>query len=158
MAPRDLGRRRGARYPSGMDEPRLPWAACVALTLGAAIYGLAVPILELDTTHLLNPAWPSHARLHEAWQLATNSTLAAVAVASVWWTRRAGRAVAIAAIVTGGFFVAFLTRDAYGGSMLHTDGTERRVLGVNVGVLGFVLVNVLSAVAVGLARRAAPKP
>lgn len=51
----------------------------------------------------------------------------------------------LALIVTGGFMVAYVFQAAYGGSMVHTDGTERTLAGINVGVLGFGFVMGVSA-------------
>ncbi|MDM8349506.1 hypothetical protein P8H27_11430 [Pseudomonas sp. sp1636] len=50
--------------------------AKLIITLGALLYGLGVPLLEINSTHVFNPSWEAHARLHEARQLATNSALA----------------------------------------------------------------------------------
>lgn len=37
----------------------------------------------------------------------------------------------------GGFLLAFFLKDGYGGSMKYLDGSEKSVLGVNIGILGF---------------------
>jgi len=39
----------------------------------------------------------------------------------------------------GGFLLAFLIKDSYGGSMKYLDGSEKTLLGINIGVLGFGL-------------------
>lgn len=123
------------------------------LTAGAAIYGLVVPILEVNATHVFDPLWPPHARLHEVWQLTTNSALALFCVWLVWRRKRVVLPTVIAALVTGGFLVAYTIRNSYGGSMRLSSGIEHTVLGLNIGVVGFVLVNVLSALALALRDR-----
>ncbi|MFZ5756151.1 MAG: hypothetical protein ACOY3X_04575 [Pseudomonadota bacterium] len=125
------------------------------ITFGVLLYAVAVPWLELDDTHLFNPLWPPHARLHEAWQLITNCALG---LAALWlaWVRGATRqAAGIALLVMGGFLVALLLQDLYGGSMRHNDGTERTVLGLNTGVLGAALA-VLAAALVLWRTRGTP--
>lgn len=117
----------------------------VALSLGAAIYGVVVPALELNATHVWDPTWPPHARLHEVWQLVTNSLFAAVALFMIWRRRETRAPAAIACVVTWGFFVAYAVRDAYGGSMVLSNGVEKTLFGANLGVVGFMLVNVLTA-------------
>jgi hypothetical protein len=110
----------------------------MAVTFAALLFGLIVPILEVNATHLLNPLWPSHARLHEAWQLLTNT---AIALTCVWLAWRAGRvreAAALALLVVGGFLIAWATGWLYGGNMLHTDGTQIALGGVNVAVVFMV--------------------
>ena len=59
-----------------------------SIALHAIIFIILVPFLEISDTHLLNPDWPAHARLHEAWQLLTNASLSALALLLVWrWNR-----------------------------------------------------------------------
>lgn len=94
-----------------------------------------VPRLEINPTHLLNPNWPPHARLHEAWQLATNATIAALALASVWMRDGLARGCVLGAIVSGGFVVAWLTRDLYGGAMTGTSTAALTVLGLDAAVV-----------------------
>jgi hypothetical protein len=43
-------------------------AVKILLTIGAWSTR-AGPLLEANVAHVLNPEWPPHARLHEAWQL-----------------------------------------------------------------------------------------
>lgn len=123
------------------------------VTAGILLYACAVPFLEINATHLFNPQWVSHARLHEAWQLATNTSIGAL---SLWlaWCRNEIRVPAILTlVVAGGFLVAYVLRGAYGGSMRHTDGSELTVLGVNLGVIGFGVAVALAAMALALERR-----
>jgi hypothetical protein len=37
----------------------------------------------------------------------------------------------------GGFLLAFFLKDGYGGSMKYLDGSEKTILGINIGILGF---------------------
>lgn len=99
---------------------------------------------ELNDTHLFNPEWVAHARLHEAWQLITNSAIGAYAAWLIWARDDVRLPSLLALMVTGGFMIAYVLQDLYGGSMLHSDGTERTLLGVNIGVIGFGYV-ILSA-------------
>lgn len=113
-------------------------------TFSVLVYALVVPYLEINQTHVFNPHWPSHARLHEVWQLITNSTIGAVSLWFIWKRQEVGRANLLTLLVTGGFMLAFVLRDYYGGSMLHSDGTERLLLGMNIGVFGFGFVLVVT--------------
>jgi hypothetical protein len=107
----------------------------ILLTCAVATFGVLVPILEISDTHLFNPLWPAHARLHEAWQLFTNSALAAISLWLAWRADRMKEAAAVGLVVVVGFLAAFGLGPAYGGSMLHTDGTEIAVAGVNIAVI-----------------------
>jgi hypothetical protein len=108
------------------------------LTLSIVLYAVVVPFLEINDTHVFNPAWVAHAKLHEVWQLITNSSFGVVALWLIWFTTN-GRVQAsvIALLATGGFLAAFAMQDLYGGSMIHSDGSEKTAFGMNVGVLGF---------------------
>lgn len=119
--------------------------AKILITLGALIYGLAVPILEINATHVFNPEWPPHARLHEVWQLITNSSLALLALWLAWFRNEVRLASVLAILVTGGFLIAYAIRNTYGGSMILSDGSEKMISGINLGVAGFGLVIALSA-------------
>ncbi len=111
------------------------------LTLSVSTFLLIVPILEISETHVFNPLWPSHARLHEVWQLSTNAGLGLLSLWLAWRTRQLRIASALGLLVTLGFLAAFLLSDSYGGSMQHTDGTELRLLGVNASVLVMLMAS-----------------
>lgn len=107
----------------------------LVVTAVALIIGVAVPALEFNATHVFNPAWPGHARLHEVWQLASNTALAGLCLWLAWRKGALRLAAGIGLCLSGGFTVAYALSGAYGGSMLHTDGTELAVGGVNVAVI-----------------------
>jgi len=107
------------------------------LSLGILAFGLGVPILEINDSHVFNSDWTPHALIHEVWQLITNSTLALVCLWLVWIRRETQAAAALGLIVTGSFLIAFSLQDLYGGSMKYLDGSEKTVLGINIGVVGF---------------------
>jgi hypothetical protein len=124
--------------------------ARVLITIGIALYGIAVPILEINDTHVFNPQWPAHARLHEVWQLVTNSAIGLKSLWLVWFRKNVRMPAVLTFVVTAGFFAAYLLRNSYGGSMLHSDGSELTLFGVNTGVLGFGAAFALAALAVRL--------
>lgn len=110
------------------------------LTFGILIYALGVPILEINTTHVFNPNWTPHARIHEVWQLITNSGIGLVCLWLVWYKKKIVFPSVLGLLITGGFLLAFFLQDFYGGSMKYLDGSEKTLLGVNIGILGFGLV------------------
>lgn len=125
----------------------------ILVTVGVLLYGLGVPLLEINDSHVFNPHWLPHARLHEVWQLMTNSAIGAYALWLVWCRQDVRLPSLLALFVTGGFLAAYALQDRYGGSMLHVDGSEKTVLGINIGVLGFGLVVMLSLVVLWRTRR-----
>jgi hypothetical protein len=110
------------------------------ITLGILVYGLLVPILEVNPSHVFNPDWPAHALLHEVWQLITNSMLGLYCLWRTWVKKDLMLSSVIGMFVTGGFLLAFLLKESFGGSMVHPDGSEATLMGINAGVIVFTLV------------------
>lgn len=126
----------------------------VAVTMNAIVFALLIPVLELNSSHLTNPLWPSHARLHEAWQLLTNAAIAILALRLAFSGRDSWVAIALCLITEVSFLIAWATSSSYGGSMLHSDGTQMAIAGINVAVL---VVAALTSLLVVSAFRAKAK-
>jgi len=106
----------------------------IVLSLALIPFGVLTPILELGMTHVVNPDWPGHARLHEVWQLITNSSLAMLCLWLIWWCRQVRLPALIAFTISFGFLAAYTLSPLYGGTMRHSDGSELAIGGVNVAV------------------------
>jgi len=107
------------------------------ITISVLLYAVAVPVLEINDTHVFNPDWVAHARIHEVWQLITNSAVGLLCLWLVWVKKETFISAILSLLVMGGFLLAFLLKDLYGGSMKYEDGSEKTVLGINIGILGF---------------------
>ncbi|MFP5425422.1 MAG: hypothetical protein ACLGJA_06175 [Gammaproteobacteria bacterium] len=127
--------------------------AKLLVTVGIVFYAVIVPILEVNDSHVFNQAWAPHARLHETWQLFTNTALGVFSVWLVWVKDNLRLASLLTAFVTGGFLLAYWLRDGYGGSMVLSDGSEKMILGVNLGLFAYTLAIALVGIALGLERR-----
>lgn len=123
------------------------------VTVGIVFYAVVVPILEINDTHVFNQAWAPHARLHETWQLFTNTALGAFSVWLVWGRNDLRLASLLTLFVTGGFLLAYWLRDGYGGSMVLSDGSEKIIMGANLGLVAYTLAIVLAGIAVAIDRR-----
>lgn len=109
----------------------------IAITFSVILYAVVVPFLDINETHVWNPDWTPHARIHEVWQLITNSSIGVFCLWLVWYKKEVQLSTILSLIVTGGFLLAFFLKDGYGGSMKYLDGSEKTVLGINIGILGF---------------------
>lgn len=125
----------------------------IVVTGYAAVFLVLIPVLEISETHLLNEDWPGHARLHEAWQLLANGMIAGAALYLVWRKGRAFAALLLCLPLSLPFLIAWTLQGAYGGSMLHTDGTQIAIYGVNVAVPIVALLLFATLVALSFERR-----
>lgn len=95
----------------------------VLMSLGLVMVGVIPLIVDLSPTHVLNPAWPAHARLHEVWLLSSGAMFTAVNLYFVWWYRERPRfgltlAGVLGSVLLGGFFIASATASLYGGVLV----------------------------------------
>ena len=113
------------------------------ITFSILLYAIVVPFLEINETHVFNPNWTPHVRIHEVWQLITNSGIGLLCLWLVWVKKETKISGILSLLVTGGFLLAYGLKNAYGGSMKYLDGSEKTLLGVNIGVLGFGMAFIL---------------
>ena len=118
----------------------------VIITFCVFLYALVVPFLEINDTHVFNPDWTPHAKIHEVWQLITNSTIGILCLWLVWLKKEIKLSTLLSMLVTGGFLLAYLLQDLYGGSMKYLNGSEKTILGINIGIVGFGLGFTLLAI------------
>lgn len=109
----------------------------ILITFGIVLFALVVPILEINSSHVLNPDWTPHAKIHEVWQLLTNSSIGILCLWLVWVKNDTRFSCLLSLIVMGGFLLAFVLKESYGGSMKYLDGSEKTLIGINIGILGF---------------------
>jgi len=110
-----------------------------AITFSVVLYAIGVPYLEINDTHVFNPDWTPHVRIHEVWQLITNSSIGMLCLWLVWYKKETSLSAVLSLLVTGGFLLAYMLQDTYGGSMKYLDGSEKTLFGMNIGVVGFGL-------------------
>ncbi|WP_439569209.1 hypothetical protein [Sphingopyxis sp.] len=128
----------------------------IVLTLALIPFGVLTPVLELGVTHVVNPDWPGHARLHEVWQLLTNSSLAMLCLWLIWCSRQVRLPALVAFIISLAFLVAYALSPLYGGTMLHSDGSEIAVGGVNLAVAMMLVTTIAIGAVLASTFRAAP--
>lgn len=113
------------------------------ITFSIILYAVIVPFLEINETHVFNPDWTPHVRIHEVWQLITNSSIGILCLWLVWVKKETLISAILSLLITGGFLLAFILQECYGGSMQYLDGSEKTLLGINIGILGFGIAFIL---------------
>lgn len=126
------------------------------VTLGIVFYAVVVPIFELNDSHVFNPGWEPHARLHEVWQLATNCAIGVFSFWLVWFRGNLRLSSLMTFFVTGGFLLAYALRGSYGGSMVLSDGSEKMLLGLNLGLFAYSLAIILALLALYMDKTRTP--
>lgn len=121
--------------------------------------------VDLTPTHVFNPAWPAHARLHEVWLLSTGALLGLMALYLIWFYRNdrvlgITMASVLMSCVLGGFFIADLTAPLYGGILIdpataHMMPNNDMALGIPLNVFVFGLAFVLLVIGSVIARKTA---
>lgn len=135
--------------------------ASVLLIVSATIYGVLPPIVDLTDTHVFHPSWPAHARFHMVWLLAVNSSLALfVCFLTLWPSRYRIQRLQIASIIgliaLGGFLVAAVFRNSYGGTFTDQVGGVPPIMGLDANLLVFspaIAIQIVAAVLVFSAQR-----
>jgi len=111
----------------------------ILVTICILLYAMGVPYLEINDTHVFNPDWTPHVRIHEVWQLTTNCCIGILCLWFIWVKDDLIPSAVLSMFVTGGFLFAFAIKGIYGGSMIYLDGSEKTILGINIGIVGFGL-------------------
>ncbi|MEM6634431.1 MAG: DUF6640 family protein [Pseudomonadota bacterium] len=125
------------------------------LTAATLVYGIVPAIADLNETHLYNPQWSPHARVHGAWFLFFGAFMALFSLFHLWLRDDLIRPIIIGLCYVGGFWGAFLTSSFYGGALVDDNGIEVRVLGLesNVFVFSVLAVVFLTTLPYGMRHR-----
>jgi hypothetical protein len=120
---------------------RLQLIGRLLMTIATLAYGVIPLFVDLSQTHVLHPDWTPHARMHMVWLLGTNSSLALVALCSLWLYRTntalgTHLAGVLGLCVYGGFLLSAATLDLYAGALSDQDGVPP-VLGMDANVVVF---------------------
>lgn len=107
----------------------------ILTTLGLLVLLVMLPVLEIRDTHVFNPDWPPHARLHEVWQLTTNGGVSLVGLWLVWKRGAVQLASVLGLCMIGGALVAHGLAPAYGGALVYPGGPGGIFLGVPAAVI-----------------------
>ena len=111
-----------------------------ALTLATAAYGFAPVVADLNETHLFNPDWSPHARMHGAWLLFSGACIAGFSLFRAWVHDELIVPSVVGLLFVSGFWLAALSTPFYGGALVDHDGYKDTLLGLNANVLVFLVV------------------
>ena len=102
------------------------------------IGGGILPILvDVNASHLLNPDWDSHARVHEAWRLSTNFLVFSLGIFLLWSKNKEMLAGLLSLCIHLGFVMAAILMPIYGGEPVGEGIPEPEILMVPFNVFFF---------------------
>ncbi|MEM9670083.1 MAG: DUF6640 family protein [Pseudomonadota bacterium] len=116
--------------------------AKVALTAVTLIYGIVPAIADLNETHLLNPEWSAHARLHGSWFLFFGAFMGTLSLYFIWVRDSLILPTMIGLGFVSGFWLAVLTAPLYSGALVDSNGVETQILGLDANAFIFTLLTI----------------
>ena len=124
------------------------------LTTICLVGGGVIPLLvDVNTSHLLNPSWDSHARLHEAWRLSVNLLIFFFAIYLLWSKNKEVLAASLSLCVHFGFLIATILMPFYGGELVGEGNPEPEIFDIPIGLFMFSSMFILQAITLVVLKR-----
>ena len=117
------------------------------LTTICLILGTMLPlIVDTGHTHLLNPDWDAHSRVHEVWRLSTNIFIAVIGLYLLWVSNYLLLPALLSSCIVLGFFSAIFTMSLYGGVTIGEGIEEPNPLGIPANIFVFIVIGIIQSV------------
>ena len=114
--------------------------------------GLGPLLIDVGITHLLNPDWDAHARVHEVWRLSTNSLIAVLGLYLVWVKQKEMLAALLSLCLLIGFWMSVFLMPFYGGRSIGNGIDELVPLGIPLNILTFGIVLLIQIIGLVLLK------
>ena len=102
------------------------------------IGGVHSPLMvDINSSHLLNPDWDSHARVHEAWRLSTNLFIFLLAIFLLWSKGQEIVGKSLSLCIHLGFVISALLMPFYGGEPIGEGIPEPKIINIPLNMLVF---------------------
>lgn len=105
--------------------------------------GLGPLLIDVGITHLLNPDWDAHARVHEVWRLLTNSFIAFLGLYLIWIMQKELLAALLSLCLLLGFWVSVFLMPFYDGLAVGQGVDELEPFGVPLNIISFAVVSII---------------
>ena len=117
------------------------------LTTICLILGTMLPlIVDTGSTHLLNPDWDAHSRVHEVWRLSTNIFIAVIGLYLLWVSNYLLLPALLSSCIVLGFFSAIFTMSLYGGVTIGEGIEEPNPFGIPANIFVFITIGIIQSV------------
>ena len=94
-------------------------------------------MVDINPSHLLNPDWDPHARVHEAWRLSTNLFIFLLAIFLLWSKGQEILASFLSLCIHLGFVISALLMPFYGGKPISEGIPEPVIIYIPLNMLVF---------------------
>ena len=117
------------------------------LTTICLLLGTMLPlIVDTGSTHLLNPDWDAHSRVHEVWRLSTNIFIAVIGLSLLWVSNYLLLPALLSSCIVLGFFSAIFTMSLYGGVTIGEGIEEPNPFGIPANIFVFITIGIIQSV------------
>ena len=130
-----------------MTIPKLLTSLCLILA------GMGPLLLDIGDTHLFNPNWDEHSRVHEVWRLATNFMIAFLGLYLIWKKNMHSIASLLSLCMILGFMISVITMPFYNGLAVGNGIDELRLFNIPLNIFSFLVVFVIQTISLLLAYK-----
>ena len=130
-----------------MTIPKLLTSLCLILA------GMGPLLLDIGDTHLFNPNWDEHSRVHEVWRLATNFMIAFLGLYLIWKKNMHSIASLLSLCMILGFMISVITMPFYNGLAVGIGIDELRPFNIPLNILSFIVVLVVQTISLLLSYK-----
>ena len=117
------------------------------LTTISLLLGTILPlIVDTGHTHLLNPDWDAHSRVHEVWRLSTNIFIAGIGLYLLWISNYSLLPALLSLCIVLGFFSAIFTMSLYGGVPIGEGIDEPNPFGIPANIFVFLIIAIIQSI------------
>jgi hypothetical protein len=127
--------------------------AKVLTSLCLILAGMGPLLLDIGDTHLFNPNWDEHSRVHEVWRLATNSMIAFLGLYLIWKKNMLSIASLLSLCMILGFMISIITMPFYNGLAVGLGNDELNPFGIPLNIFAFIVVLAVQIIAILLAYK-----
>ena len=130
-----------------MTTPKILTSVCLILA------GIGPLLLDIGDTHLFNPSWDEHSRVHEVWRLATNFMITSLGLYLIWNKNMLSIASLLSLCMILGFMVSVITMPLYNGLAVGIGIDELDPFGIPLNIFSFIVVLIIQIVSILLAYK-----
>tara|TARA_B100000767_G_scaffold222365_1_gene211039 strand:- start:280 stop:705 length:426 start_codon:yes stop_codon:yes gene_type:complete len=119
--------------------------------------GFGPALIDIGDTHIFNPDWDEHARVHEVWRISTNIFISLIGIYLIWFKNKSLLPSILSMSLILGFFVSVFTMPLYEGLPIGVGVVEHSPYGIPLNILSFSIIGLIQIISIILIHRAYKK-